>query len=105
MGGALQAAQGRLGMALRRTRLERGMRQIDVARAIGMDQTTISSVERGQGDEESRQRVSVWLGDPGTSVVHTSDTLLEAALATGNRGERRVLVKAWLDLYGGGEDG
>ena len=103
MGGALQAAQGRLGMKLRRTRKKLGMTQAAVGRAVGMNQTTISSVERGLGDPGSRNKVSKWLGDPETTVEHISDTLLEAAAATGDPAKRRKLVRAWVNLYG--EDG
>lgn len=40
----------RLGLALRALRLRRGLRQIDVARPAGVDQSTISLVERGHWD-------------------------------------------------------
>lgn len=105
MGGALQAAQGRLGMQLRRTRLKLGMTQRAVGAAIGIDQTTISSVERGQGDKESRAKVGKWLGQPDEPIEHLSDVLLEQAAAASDPDRRRALVETWVGLYGkDGED-
>jgi len=100
MGGALQAAHGRLGMQLRRTRLKLGMTQMDVARAVGLDQTAVSAVERGIAGRESQDRVNAWLGNPEMVVEHVSDALLEAAVATGNVEKKRALVSVWMDLYG-----
>lgn len=105
MGGALQPASGSIGMKLRRTRIRLGMRQVDVAMAVGVDQTTISSVERGLGDPESRAKVSKWLRNPNNTMGNVNDTLLEAAVATSNMNERRALVESWITLYGEGEGG
>ena len=103
MGGALQAAHGRLGMKLRLTRSRLGMTQMAVARATGMDQTTVSSVERGMGDDTSKKKINEWLANPEAIVEHVSDAILQAAVATGDTIKRRELVKAWVNLYG--EDG
>jgi transcriptional regulator with XRE-family HTH domain len=42
--------QMRVGLALRALRRRKGLRQIDVAAAVGLDQSTISLVERGHWD-------------------------------------------------------
>jgi len=100
MGGNLQPAQGNIGLKLRRTRLKLGMTQRNVAESIGLDQTTISAVERGVADPNSRRLVKNWLIDPSLMDTHVSDTLLEAAVQTGDPEKRQALVKTWMNLYG-----
>ena len=101
MGGSLQPAQGQLGMKLRRTRLKLGMTQLEVAQAIGLNQTTVSAVERGQGERESRKVVMKWLDDPQIWIDKLGIMLLEAAAVAPEFAVRKAMVKTWLELYGG----
>ncbi len=103
----LQPAVGKLGKALRQTRLVRGMSQMDVAREVGLDQTVISAIERGQGAKESREKVKEWVETPddwGAQQERIERHLLQLAAKAPSR-KRRLYVDLWEALTEEERDG
>jgi transcriptional regulator with XRE-family HTH domain len=60
-----------MGPILKKVRLQRGLSQMQAAEEIGVNQSTMSRVERGEStDERTRNLLKKWLGGKITLSSH-----------------------------------